>query len=47
MQRVEFMVRDFELAYGLRSVALRYFNAAEARIGERHDPEVGKNQAAL
>jgi len=33
----------FEGAYGLRSVALRYFNAAgadpEGEIGERHDPE--------
>lgn len=40
---VEAMLRDFDRAYGLRSVALRYFNAAgadpEARIGERHEPE--------
>lgn len=40
---VEAMLRDFDQAYGLRSVALRYFNAAgadpEARIGERHEPE--------
>lgn len=40
---VELMLRDFDRAYGLRSVALRYFNAAgadpAARIGERHDPE--------
>ena len=40
---VEAMLRDFDRAYGLRSVALRYFNAAgadpEGRIGERHDPE--------
>jgi UDP-glucose 4-epimerase len=40
---VEIMLRDFDRAYGLRSVALRYFNAAgadpEARIGERHEPE--------
>lgn len=40
---VELMLRDFDRAYGLRSVALRYFNAAgadpDARIGERHDPE--------
>jgi UDP-glucose 4-epimerase len=40
---VEAMLRDFDRAYGLRSVALRYFNAAGAdpgaRIGERHDPE--------
>lgn len=40
---VEQMLADFDRAYGLRSVALRYFNAAGAdpqgRIGERHDPE--------
>jgi UDP-glucose 4-epimerase len=42
-QMVEVMLEDFDRAYGLRSVALRYFNAAGAdpagRIGERHDPE--------
>lgn len=40
---VETMLQDFNRAYGLHSVSLRYFNAAgadpEARIGERHDPE--------
>lgn len=40
---VECMLRDFDQAYGLRSVALRYFNAAgadpEMCIGERHEPE--------
>ncbi len=40
---VECALSDFDAAYGLRSVALRYFNAAggdpEGRIGERHDPE--------
>lgn len=40
---VETMLGDFDRAYGLRSVALRYFNAAgadpDARIGERHEPE--------
>ena len=40
---VERILRDFETAYGLRSVALRYFNAAGAdpsgAIGEMHDPE--------
>lgn len=40
---VEIMLKDFAHAYGLKSVALRYFNAAgadpEARMGERHDPE--------
>lgn len=40
---VERMLADFDRAHGLRSVALRYFNAAgadpEGRIGERHSPE--------
>jgi len=40
---VEQMLTDYDLAYGLKSVALRYFNAAgadpETRIGERHIPE--------
>ena len=40
---VENMLSDFDHAYGLRSVALRYFNASGAdpsgRIGERHEPE--------
>ncbi|HYC78313.1 MAG TPA: UDP-glucose 4-epimerase GalE [Planctomycetota bacterium] len=40
---VERMLADFHRAYGLRYVALRYFNAAgahpDARIGEDHDPE--------
>ena len=40
---VEKMLADFDTAYGLRSVALRYFNAAGAvetgEIGEDHDPE--------
>lgn len=40
---VEIMLSDFDRAYGLRSIALRYFNACGAdpagRIGERHDPE--------
>ena len=40
---VEQMLRDCGAAYGLRSIALRYFNAAgadpEAEIGEDHDPE--------
>jgi UDP-glucose 4-epimerase len=42
-QMVERALVDFERAYGLRSVCLRYFNAAGAHpngmIGERHDPE--------
>jgi len=40
---VEQILADFETAYGLKSVALRYFNAAgadpQARIGEAHEPE--------
>ena len=40
---VERMLADFDTAYGLRSVSLRYFNAAggdpEAQIGEAHHPE--------
>lgn len=40
---VEQMLEDYGLAYGLKSVCLRYFNAAgadpAARIGERHEPE--------
>lgn len=39
----EWMLRDHSDAYGLRFVALRYFNAAGADpsglIGERHEPE--------
>jgi UDP-arabinose 4-epimerase len=39
----EWMLRDFASAYGLRFVALRYFNAAgadtENGLTERHDPE--------
>jgi UDP-glucose-4-epimerase GalE len=40
---VEQMLEDFGQAHGLRSVALRYFNACGADpgglIGERHEPE--------
>ncbi len=40
---IEQAMADYGRAYGLRSVALRYFNAAGAdaagRIGERHSPE--------
>ena len=40
---VEEVLGDYERAYGLRAVCLRYFNAAGAdpagRLGERHDPE--------
>lgn len=40
---VEQVLDDYEAAYGLKSVCLRYFNAAgadpEGELGERHDPE--------
>ena len=40
---VEQILNDSALAYGLRSISLRYFNAAgldpEGVLGERHDPE--------
>jgi UDP-arabinose 4-epimerase len=40
---VERVLADFESAYGLKSVSLRYFNAAgadpQSEIGEAHDPE--------
>lgn len=40
---VEQMLTDYDAAYGLKSVALRYFNAAGAdpdgELGERHNPE--------
>ena len=40
---VEQMLEDYEHAYGLRSICLRYFNAAganpEGKLGERHEPE--------
>ena len=40
---VEQILSDFDHAYGLKSVSLRYFNAAGAdpdgELGERHDPE--------
>jgi UDP-glucose-4-epimerase GalE len=40
---VEHLLRDYDAAFGLRSVALRYFNAAgcsfDGEIGEDHEPE--------
>ncbi len=40
---IEHMMADYDRAYGLRSVRLRYFNVAGAdsqcRVGECHDPE--------
>jgi len=42
-QMVEQILEDYDHAYGLKSVCLRYFNAAgadpEGDLGERHDPE--------
>ena len=41
---IEHALPHFELAYGLRSIALRYFNAAgadpEGELGEDHEPEI-------
>src|SRR3546814_1845721 len=43
MMMAERLLADFAAAHGIRSVALRYFNAAGAdpagEIGEAHDPE--------
>lgn len=40
---IEQILEDYDRAYGLKSVCLRYFNAAGAdpdgELGERHDPE--------
>ncbi len=40
---IERILRDYENAYGLRYISLRYFNAAgadpEGKLGEMHDPE--------
>lgn len=40
---VEQILEDYDRAYGLKSVSLRYFNAAgadpEGKLGERHEPE--------
>jgi UDP-glucose 4-epimerase len=40
---VEMILEDYAQAQGLKSIALRYFNAAgadpEGRLGENHDPE--------
>ncbi|QDC41244.1 UDP-glucose 4-epimerase GalE [Candidatus Methylopumilus universalis] len=40
---IESILNDYSIAYGIRSVSLRYFNAAGAsldgKIGELHDPE--------
>jgi len=40
---IERMLKDFEIAHDIRSIALRYFNAAgadpDSEIGEDHNPE--------
>ena len=40
---LEQILQDYDHAYGLKSVALRYFNAAgadpEGELGECHEPE--------
>ena len=40
---VEHILKDFAVAYGMRSIALRYFNAAgsaaDGSLGEQHEPE--------
>ena len=40
---VEYMLKDYDNAYGLKSIRLRYFNVAgcdeQIRVGEWHDPE--------
>ena len=40
---IEQILRDYDTAYGIKHVNLRYFNAAgadnDAEVGERHDPE--------
>jgi UDP-arabinose 4-epimerase len=40
---IEEALKDYDRAYGLKHIALRYFNAAgadlEGELGERHDPE--------
>jgi UDP-arabinose 4-epimerase len=40
---IEEILRDYDRAYGLRSISLRYFNAAgadpDSKIGEAHKPE--------
>ena len=40
---IEQVLADYDIAYNLKSISLRYFNAAGAdpsgEIGERHDPE--------
>lgn len=40
---IERILKDYDSAYGIKYVNLRYFNAAgadpDAEVGERHDPE--------
>jgi UDP-glucose 4-epimerase len=48
---VERMLIDFDLAYGIKSIVLRYFNASgaddELEIGEDHNPETHLIQLLL
>jgi len=48
---IERMLRDFHSAEGIRSISLRYFNAAGAdpdgEIGESHDPETHAIPSAI
>ena len=40
---IEYMLKDYDKAYGLKSIILRYFNVAgcdeKSRVGEWHNPE--------
>lgn len=40
---IEYMLKDYDTAYGLKSIILRYFNVAgcdeKSRLGEWHEPE--------
>ena len=40
---IEYMLKDYDTAYGLKSIRLRYFNVAgcdeKIRVGEWHEPE--------
>ena len=47
---VEQLLADYDTAYDLKSICLRYFNAAgadpEGELGERHNPETERGQTA-
>lgn len=48
---VEMLLKDYDVAYGIKSVSLRYFNACGAdpdgELGERHEPETHLIPVAL